>query len=280
MEKKRIEKEEIRVSVIVPCYNREKTIKRCIDSIEQQTVAPFEVIVVDDGSTDGTIDILERMQYGNLGIIKQNHRGAQAARNLGIINAKGNYIAFLDSDDEWLPQMLEVEIAQLLRGQENCVIYSDCFACNDKKRRPWRLPDCGGDSYAELLMHPGPMFQSILAKKDLFLKMGLLDEKVVAWQEWDTSIRLAQNAKFIHIRRPLFIYNFHNGETVSKDRNKDIQGYAYIVKKFQNEIIRIHGAKVLNSHYAFLIKRCFRHRNGQMIVWMFRMFCLNIGRFF
>lgn len=264
------------VSVVIPTYNREKTIKRCIDSVINQTVSPLEIIVVDDGSTDSTISIVEEIVSDiNIIIIKQGHKGAQAARNLGILNAKGDYIAFLDSDDEWLPQMLEEETKQLSQYRNNCIVYSDCYIYSNNKKRLWRLPECGSNAYSSLLMHPGPMFQSMLGKKELFLKIGLLDENVAAYQEWDTAIQLAKEAKFVHIKKPLFnYYFFHEGETLSKDLDKGVKGYGYIIRKYRKEIVRIHGTKGLKVCYENLFH--LNYKNMRVILFIPEYILVNI----
>ncbi len=242
----------MKITVIIPTYNRKKTIKRCINSIISQTIQPYEIIVVDDGSTDNTLEIVNEFMY-NIKVIKQNHRGAQAARNLGILNARGDYIAFLDSDDEWLPQMLETSINEISLHKNDCVIYSDCLVYQNRNHRLWRLPECGRDAYSFLLINTGPMFQSMLAKRDIFMKIGLLDENVMAYQEWETAIRLASVAEIVHINQPLFKYYLHSGETISKDKVKGIKGYAYIVKKHSKEIIRLHGFQGLKIHLKRLL---------------------------
>lgn len=267
--------DDVKISVIVPAFNREKTIKRCIDSIVNQTIPPFEVIVVDDGSVDKTVEILENIACSYLRVIKQNHKGAQAARNLGIMNAKGNYIAFLDSDDEWCPQMVEKATAYLLRAGEDSVIYSNCYVCSNGKKKLWKLPDCGNNAYPFLLLHQGPTI-SMLAKKEVFLKIGLLDEDVVAYQEWDTAIRLAEKVKFTHIHEPLFVYHLHNGETISKDKDKDVKGYAYIVRKHQKKIIEIHRLKGLNTHYKNLMKKCWGYSNKWIFTFAIEIIYVNI----
>ena len=114
-------KEKFEISVVIPAYNREKTIKRCIDSAMRQTYAASEIIVVDDGSTDKTLNIIEKEYNGAVRVIKQKHKGAQAARNAGIRIAQGEYIAFLDSDDEWLLDKLEAQIKTYLDRMANRV---------------------------------------------------------------------------------------------------------------------------------------------------------------
>ena len=97
---------EIKISAVIPVYNRAALIRRAVDSVLSQTVKPYEVIVVDDGSTDDTPRILAA--YGDkLTVIRQQNRGVSAARNAGIKAAGGDWIALLDSDDEWLPKKLQ-----------------------------------------------------------------------------------------------------------------------------------------------------------------------------
>lgn len=124
----------IKVSVVIPSYNREKTIKKCLDSVISQTYKAYEIILVDDGSTDKTIEQAERLGCSYLKVIKQNHKGAQAARNLGIVNACGEYIAFLDSDDEWLPTLLEEFMYLLQKEKENIVIYTDGYIYDENTK--------------------------------------------------------------------------------------------------------------------------------------------------
>lgn len=268
------------ISVVVPSYNREKTITRCIKSIAGQSLPPYEIIVVDDGSTDRTLMILDNMPYDNLRVIRQNHRGAQAARNLGIINARGEYITFLDSDDEWLPDMLAETVDCFLKEGCDSVIYADCYRSDGHKKTIWRLPDCTASSYASLLKYSGPMFQSLLVKKEWLLEIGLLDENIPAYQEWDTAIRLAKKHKFVHIKKPMFIYYLHNGETISKDKKKDIAGYGYIVHKHRKEILNIHGITQLNRHYKKLIKKCLQNKSKMMWITLAQMWKANIKYMF
>lgn len=246
---------DIKVSVIIPVYNREMTIQKCLNSVMSQTYKPYEIIVIDDGSTDKTIEIVENIKCSYLKIIKQNHRGAQAARNVGILNANGDYITFLDSDDEWLVTLLDEEISCLKKLKKDVIIYSDCYIYDEKKkkRKIWSLPGKTGNMYKFLLLHQGPMFQSVLVKKKNLIDMGLLDEKVVAYQEWETSIRLAKYHDFVHLNKPLFIYTMHAGETISKDKKRGFQGYKYIINKHKKEILQEIGLHGLLYHFKRLI---------------------------
>lgn len=246
---------DIKISVITPVYNREKTIKKCLESVIHQTYKPYEIILVDDGSTDNTIKIAESINCSFLKVIKQDHKGAQRARNTGIRNAKGNYIAFIDSDDEWLPTLLEEEVIYLKKVKKDIVLYTDCYVYDESKKRRtlWRLPGKSGNMYKFLLLHQGPMFQSMLVRRDHLINIGLLDEKVAAYQEWETAIRLAEHYKFVHLGKPLFIYNIHGGVTISKDKKKGFMGYKYIIKKHTKAILKKTGIPGLLFHYKRLI---------------------------
>ena len=96
----------MKISVIIPTFNRSKTIFRAIDSILKQTYKPYEIIVVDDGSTDGTKDLVIN-KYPSIKYFYQSNNGVSKARNKGVHESKGEWIAFLDSDDEWLPKKLQ-----------------------------------------------------------------------------------------------------------------------------------------------------------------------------
>lgn len=259
----------LNVSVVIPAFNREKTISKCLESVINQTYPVMEILVVDDGSTDNTRSIVMDYPSEKVSLLCQNHKGAQAARNKGIINAKGEYIAFLDSDDEWLPQMMEKTVSCFLNKGDNCVVYSDCYVRLGNRQSSEKLRHCEGDSYAALLEKSGPTI-SMFVKKELLLKMGLLDEKVVAYQEWDMAIGLAQNADFIHVQEPLYIYNLHEGEAISKSGKKDILGYEYIVKKYRKHIINVCGYEVLLKHYDSLIKKCIQNKNKRLYIYIWK----------
>ncbi len=239
--------EEVFVSVIVPTFNREKSILRCLDSIVHQRFKPYEIIVVDDGSTDTTVELLESYACEYLRIIRINHCGAQTARNIGILNAKGNYIAFLDSDDEWLPNLLLKEVEMICEGHGDSVIYSDCFRTyrDTDKRDIWHLPGHSGDMFKFLLERSGPMFQSLLVKRESLIEIGLLDENVPSMQEWETAIRLAEYYRFIHIEEPLFVYYTNGSDSISKDVGRELDGKLYVTKKHRRSIIGTCGANVL-----------------------------------
>jgi glycosyltransferase involved in cell wall biosynthesis len=251
----------ISITVIIPTYNRDDTIVRCINSILTQTHQPNEIIIIDDNSNDDTVNKINSISSPLIKLIELNsNHGAQYARNRGIEAATSEWIAFLDSDDEWLPFKLELQI-DLLKTNDydrNIVIHGNCFRYNHstKAKNKWDLNTAEGeDAHRQLLSNPGPMFQAMLIPKNKLEEIGLLDVKVPSYQEWDTAIMLSKVCKFIHIKEPIFIYHFHDGVTISKNKKNDIQGYAYIVNKNKNDMTM----RAIAHHYSILVDKSFQH---------------------
>lgn len=248
-------------AVVIPAYNRSTTLRRCLDSVLGQTVTPSEVIVVDDGSTDGTADVAR--EYADRGvrcITMPENAGAQAARNRGIVESRAEWIAFLDSDDEWLPGKLERQIAALDAADFDpwTVVHGSGFesSTGDDSRTRMTVPVVDGrDVYAVLLREPGPMFPAMVVSRVALEKIEFLDEAVPSYQEWDTAIRLAKHCRFVFIDEPLFVYHAHEGPTISASRERDIEGYQYVMAKFENEIKRLCGATAWERHLRFQLVR-------------------------
>ena len=254
------------VSVIIPTYNREKTITYCLNSVLSQTYKNFEVIIVDDCSTDNTAAMINSHPDSRVRcIVLEKNSGAQAARNRGIKEAKGDWIAFQDSDDEWLPNKLERQINVLSKAgfDPYTVVHSNAIKRDytTKTKTIWKLPIVDGESevvYPRLLTAPGPMFQSMLVSKAALEKINNLDVCVPAGQEWDTAIRLAKFCRFIHMRKPLFIYHLHKGATISNSLWNNFDGYQYIIEKHENEIKAQCGESVWVKHLSNQLTKLFQ----------------------
>lgn len=250
---------------MIPAYNRAGTILVCLKSVLAQTFSPFEVIVVDDCSTDETVRLVRSLDDPRVRCISlDKNSGAQAARNRGIMEAKGDWIAFQDSDDEWLSSKLEKQV-KALEGVDYdpwTVVHTNSvwFDTPAGQRLSFEIPVVEGDNvYPLLLSGPAPMFQGMLVSHSALKRIGYLDEKVPSFQEWDTSIRLAQYCRFIYLREPLFIYHLHSGETISKNKLQDINGYQFVIQKFRDEIIRICGEETWSRHLYFQLKKCLNY---------------------
>ena len=245
------------VSVIVPCRDEADNLAFLIDEIATAMNGwTFEVIVVDDGSSDATAGIVNEFSSRDSMVRlcrSATRSGAQAARNVGIRHATGEWIAFQDSDDEWGADKLAVQVRHLeeVGADPMTVIHGDAWRCHagSAQREYWRLPLVEGERpVSRLLRAPGPIFPAMLTSKIALERIGLLDEAVPSYQEWDTAIRLAGYCRFVHVRDALVTYHLHGGETISKDMRRDIRGYQYIVDKFRNDILTSCGRVCLDSH--------------------------------
>jgi glycosyltransferase involved in cell wall biosynthesis len=251
------------ISVVIPMYNRKNTIDCCLNSVLNQSYENLEIILIDDCSTDGTVEHIRNTYTDkriNIIQLKKNS-GAQKARNEGIKNANGEWVAFLDSDDEWLPQKIEKQVKILEENNFNpyLVIHSDALAFDHRKNIKYEFGISGFEGkkeyvYKKLLKAPGPMFQAILTSKKALEQINYLDENVVNWQEWDTAIRLAKICDFLFIKNPTFIYHLGKSEHLS-NLKLSIEGYSYIMNKFKNEMDIYLTKEELRYHLDFINRR-------------------------
>lgn len=219
------------VSAIIPTYNREKTICRAVDSILNQTYKNIEIIVIDDGSTDGTLKLLEA--YGNsIKIIKQCHKGANAARNRGIKEAKGEYITFLDSDDEWLPQKTYIQMDYLeKKGGQVC--YCAYKLINDKTQI---VPDnhtdeekYGSNLNVVLSQHNVIGTPTLMIKKSVLEEVGLFDESMQRLQDYELCIRIAKKYKIGYIPQVL-VNAYYMKKSISNSNDLLVPAYCRVIK--------------------------------------------------
>ena len=257
------EKNSVSVSVVIPVHNRQAVIGRSVSSVIRQSLSPDEIIIVNDGSSDNTLQVCQEISAPGVQIITlPENCGSQKARNAGIRAAKGNWIAFLDSDDQWLPNQLEklVERLREVDYDPDTVVYCDCYVQpgQSELRKIWRRPHLEGENvYRECLIHGGPLFQGMLTSKNALEKMGLLDEGVQAYQEWETTIQLSRFCRFIHVREPLFIYHRHFEESVSGNPGRRLGGFSYILNKYRSDIHSLCGSEIWRKHLIHLFTLCY-----------------------
>lgn len=253
----------LKITVVIPANNRARTLPACLESVLVQTFPPDEIIVVDDASTDNTMKVVER--YHNRGVVYAHlprGKGAQAARNYGVQIASNDWIAFQDSDDLWLGHKLAVQVGALReRGfAKDVVVHSNGLKRNEStgEETIMAVKPTVGRCYAQLLLNPAPMFPSMLVSKEAVMTVGGLDDNCLAYQEWDTAIRLATYCEFIHIYDPLFKWVWHSGETISKDQRRAILGYNYVLDQHRVEIIEHYGMNVWRKQKLGVVSQALR----------------------
>lgn len=244
------------VSVVIPTHNRAYILPRAIRSVLSQTYPIHEIVIVDDGSTDDTEPIVHQIQrqFPQIKYYKIPKNGAQAARNEGIRQATGAWIAFLDSDDEYLPYKIEKQMDVATR-EDVSVVHCECYVKHgDQLPALYGTPAISGNIYRAVLSSYGPTFPALLVRKKVLETIGLLDLAVPSFQEWETVIRLAKDNSFGYVPEPLYVYYCHEGDTISKDMKRHMLGYAYIVEKHTIDILTYAGRDVLAAHYRTLIQ--------------------------
>lgn len=203
------------ISAIIPTFNRKKQVANAVDSILAQTVPVSEIIVVDDGSTDGTEDCL-RKRYGSLiTIIYQQNRGVSSARNTGIAAAQGDWVAFLDSDDTWLESKIEQQCQALLHfGSGYGLCFTDCLysahpdkivsAFHEAAFLPSEVMGHLHDPGGHILGATSPLrIVTTIIKRSLFEAVGGFDETVKIMEDMDVFFRLSFRTGFVFCAEPL-----------------------------------------------------------------------------
>jgi glycosyltransferase involved in cell wall biosynthesis len=253
------------VSVIIPTYNRARLLGRAVRSVLAQNYQDFELIIVDDGSTDDTEGLVKNLNSEKIRYLRhRQNKGASAARNTGISSARGEYIAFQDSDDEWMPDKLEKQMrAFAVAPPEVGIIYTGFYIIRDNRKiyRPSAsiTPKDGdilnGIINGEYLVSP----QTIVAKRECFEKLGLFDENLPALEDWEMSLRLAKHYHFNYINKPLMQYHIQP-DSLSRNKSAMIKSYQLIMERYSDDFQR--DRRLLAKHYLRLGN--FLYSNGEI----------------
>lgn len=204
------------VSVIIPVYNSAKYITDAIDSVLAQTYKNYEIIIVNDGSTDSTAEVVKKYLRSQIldhrpqaiRYVYQENKGPSAARNRGIKEAKGEYIAFLDSDDVWLPEKIELQMAEILKSPSLGLITCgeiNVNLINSTEEYSYGLRGLNRNKALNLLLlkniiHGG---SPVLIRKECLDRVGLFDEKLQVAEDWDLWLRICRHYDFKGIDKPL-----------------------------------------------------------------------------
>ena len=194
------------VSVVIPAYNMATYTVEAVESVLAQTYRDYELLVIDDGSKDGTGEALKIFKDKIKYIYKENG-GVCSARNLGIKLAAGKYIAFLDCDDNWLPRKLE-ESLKGFSGSDIGLVYTDGFIIDKdgKITENVRKPSLSEHPVDDLLIMNIVFNPSVVVKKSCFDIVGHFDEKMFYAADWDMWLRISEKYGIIHIKQPLSRY--------------------------------------------------------------------------
>ena len=251
------------LTIIIPTFNRCLLLNRALESVYKQSYSNYEIIVVDDGSTDGTAKMVQQ-NYPKVKYCFQENNGVSSSRNKGLSLATGKWIAFLDSDDEWLPQKLENQFDEL-KAQPDCMIChtEEIWVRNGirvnqmKKHRKaggWIFPQC----LPMCAMSPS----SILIHRSVFEDIGGFDVSLPACEDYDLWLRITAKYPVLYIEEPQIIkYGGHDDQLSQKHWGMD----RFRIQALQNIIL----GNTLNDEYkqeaiAMLLKKCRIFQKGAL----------------
>ena len=215
----------MKISVIIPTFNRKKTLGRAIRSVMNQTLSPFEILIIDDGSNDGTEEWVKE-NFEKIKYIYQNNHGVSSARNIGIENAYGDWVAFLDSDDEWLPNKLyeQVKAIDSNPGMQffhtNEIWIRNGVRVNQMKKHK----KYGGYIFEKCLDICRVSPSSVLIKKEVFDNIGFFDESLKVCEDYDLWLRITSKYQVIFLDVPL-IYKYGGHADQLSKVNDGIESY-------------------------------------------------------
>lgn len=198
------------VSVVIPTYNREQFLKRAIDSVCKQILSCKEIIVVNDGSTDNSLELLRKIKKESVVpvvIINSDNQGVSAARNTGIKNATCDFIAFLDSDDHWHKRKLESQFNDLFNDHNHDICHTKekwlrrGEHLNQKKKHIPRQ----GDIFSHCLQLCAVGMSTVMVHKVIFQKVGYFDERLKCCEDYDLWLRVSSKYPFLLVDKPLTI---------------------------------------------------------------------------
>ncbi|WP_051185151.1 glycosyltransferase [Desulfatiglans anilini] len=205
----------MKVSVIMPVYNRERYVCQAIESVLQQIYKDFELIVIDDGSTDRSADLIASFSDSRLHYLRQRHSGISAAMNHGLQVASGQYIARLDSDDVWLPQMLASQVAILEKETDIGVVYAKAQQIDETGNRMREVRGKAmhftGDSLKSILFEDFTCNITVVARRGCFALAGRYDTSLYGNEDWDMWLRIAKHCKFKFNDQILAFFRSHSG---------------------------------------------------------------------
>ena len=197
------------ISVVMPAYNAEKTIRQTIESVLNQTYHEFELIVINDGSTDSTLEVVASVEDKRIEVFSYPNSGLSAARNRGIAHACGEFIAFMDADDLWKANKLEAQLEALQANPEAALAYcwTDWIDTFGQPLNKGVYAKAEGDVFQRLLLNNFIANGSNpLVRKEAFEKVGLFAEELDCAEDWEMWLRLAQHYHFVVVREALVLH--------------------------------------------------------------------------
>ena len=205
------------ISVIIPTYNRAHTLSQAIGSVMKQSLPPAEIVIVDDGSTDGTAELVQN-RFPNCRYLHQQNQGVSSARNSGIAAASGEWLAFLDSDDEWTPDKLATQTTALAANPSMLICHTEEIWIRNGKRvnQMKKHTKRGGWIFQHCLPLCAISPSSAIIHRSLFEAVGLFDETLPACEDYDLWLRICAFYPTLYIEAPQIIKHGGHEDQLSR----------------------------------------------------------------
>ncbi len=247
-----------KISIIIPTYNRVRYIKDAIDSVLAQEYNDYEIIVMDDGSTDKTKESLDAyIKSGKIRYFYQENKGISVARNRGINESVGKYLAFLDSDDLWLPDKLKEQV-RIFDSSDVGLVYSYARFLNTVDEHFEIKPKFISQTFQEMLNCPTQLPTStVMLRRECINKVGNFDEKLGIFEDLELWIRVAQHYKIKFIDKILAVHRLHGNNTAYDQEKIHLNNITY----FENSIklypllVNIKELRGNIAHHAYFAGR-------------------------
>lgn len=254
---------DFKISVIMPCHNGERFLRSAVESVLRQSYDNFEIIFINDGSTDATEKIVCSFSDSRLKYFYQNKRGVSRARNYGIKLSNGEFIALLDSDDLWSVEKLELLVKRINRGKETYFLHSSYYVINEKDDIIGKIKLTQTSDILRRLLLEGNIIgppSGVLVKREVFESVGGFDPLLSTAADWDMWIRIASRYPVGYIDEPLFKYRKHSSnmhydiETQERDSRKILH------KSFDNYFLKGEYSKIRSlafSNLYTMLAKCY-----------------------
>ncbi len=259
------------ISVIIPTYNRAPLLVRALDSVYAQSVRPFQVVVVDDGSTDNSGELVSA-RFPHVDYIYQQHHGVSHARNSGIRRAQCEWLAFLDSDDEWLPRKLQYQVDALGASPDVRVCHTnEIWIRNGARVNPMKKHEkAGGWIFERCLALCVISPSSVLIHRTVLESVGLFNETLPVCEDYDLWLRICARYPVLYLAQPLIRkYGGHADQLSRKHWGMDryrVQALERLTKQANLSFNERHAALNTLVHKAGIVLAGARKRGNQGLV--------------
>lgn len=263
------------ISVIIPVFNGERTVLETVQSVLQQTFTHFELIIINDGSSDRTLELLDTVEDQRVHVFSYENGGLPVARNRGIERAQGQYITFIDADDLWTPTKLADQLAALQKNPDAGLAYSWTLTMDDQTGalHPGKFVSFEGDVYGQMLLSNFIASGSnAMLTTDAIRSVGEFDAALTSCEDWDYWLRVAAKWPFAVVTKPQILYRQSSGAMSSK---VDVMEHNHMVvhhRAFQKAPAHLKSleSRSLANEYQFLAQLAITHvddATGLQVAW-------------